>query len=128
MLRTLAILLATAYASGVHSATSCTLYNNDAETYGDDLTVVYPTGKHEVENYLRFSPYAIIAGLKLAGYEGRSGLPRFLTSAAVSNVIMAGAVTAAKHTFKAQRPDHSDNKSFPSKLRCSGFYGSDNPP
>ncbi|TGX84203.1 phosphatase PAP2 family protein [Palleniella muris] len=121
MLRTLAILIATAYASGVHSATSCTLYNNDAEDYGDDLTVVSTTGKHEVENYLRFSPYAIIAGLKVAGYEGRSGLPRFLTSAAVSNVIMAGAVTAAKHTFKAQRPDHSDNKSFPSGHAAVAF-------
>ncbi|NPD81784.1 phosphatase PAP2 family protein [Prevotella sp. PINT] len=121
MLRTLAILLATACSFGVRSATSCTLYNNDAETYGDDLTVVYPTGKHEVENYLRFSPYAILAGLKLSGCEGRSDLPRFLTSAAVSNVIMAGAVTAAKHTFKAQRPDHSDNKSFPSGHAAVAF-------
>lgn len=107
--------------AGLPILLSSIIIKESKQSFQPTSLVVTSNGKHEVENYLRFSPYALIAGLKIAGYEGRSDLPRFVTSALASNLIMAGAVSAAKHSFKEPRPDNSDTKSFPSGHAAVAF-------
>ena len=75
----------------------------------------------EVENYVRFAPYAVIAGMKLAGIESRSSNSEFLASFALSNIFMAGTVEALKKSVEESRPDKSDNNAFPSGHTAIAF-------
>ena len=56
------------------------------------------------------SPYLI----KALGAESKSGWGRMAISNATSVVIMAGTVEGLKLIVNSERPDHSNNKSFPS--------------
>ena len=47
--------------------------------------------------------------------------PRFLVNTGASVVVAFGAKTALKEMVKAERPDHSDNKSFPSGHASMAF-------
>lgn len=75
----------------------------------------------EVENYVRFAPYAVIASMKLAGIESRSSNSEFLASFALSNIFMAGTVEALKKSIKESRPDKSSNNAFPSGHTAIAF-------
>lgn len=75
----------------------------------------------EVENYVRFAPYAVIAGMKLTGIESRSSNKEFLASFALSNIFMAGTVEALKKSVEESRPDKSDNNAFPSGHTAIAF-------
>ena len=46
--------------------------------------------------------------------QGRHNWPRFIVNTGASVVVAYGAKTALKAMVKEERPDHSDNKSFPS--------------
>ncbi|MCM1078657.1 MAG: phosphatase PAP2 family protein [Bacteroidales bacterium] len=107
--------------AGVPIVLSAIVVKEEKQPFSPTCTVVTSNGRHELENYTRFAPYALIAGLKLAGYEGRSDWPRFVTSALASNVIMAAAVSVAKRASCEPRPDNSDTKSFPSGHAATAF-------
>lgn len=77
--------------------------------------------KSKVDNYTQFAPYAAIAGMKLLGYQGRSSVDRFVTSALMSNAIMALAVNATKYSVKEMRPDNSKANSYPSGHTATAF-------
>ena len=66
----------------------------------------------EVENYVRFAPYAVIAGMKLAGIESRSSNSEFLASFALSNIFMAG---TGDQTSLIIMPSHLDTPLLPSQ-------------
>lgn len=79
------------------------------------------TFKTEIDNYTQFAPYLMVVGLKAAGVKGRSDWPRMMTSALLSNVVMAAAVNATKYSVKEMRPDNSTRNSFPSGHTATAF-------
>lgn len=77
--------------------------------------------RSEIDNYTQFAPYALIVGMKAFGYDGRSSWDRFVTSALLSNAVMALAVNATKYSVKEMRPDNSTENSFPSGHTATAF-------
>lgn len=75
----------------------------------------------EIDNYTQFAPYAVILGMKAAGYQGRSSWDRLMVSTLASNVIMAGIVNGIKYGAKEERPDGSTKNSFPSGHTATAF-------
>lgn len=74
-----------------------------------------------IDDYLRFSPLAVMVGMKALGVPSRSSWTRMIASGASSFVIMTGAVEALKHTTDVRRPDGSDKHSFPSGHTATAF-------
>ena len=54
-------------------------------------------------------------------WEGGHNWPRFIVNTGASVVVAFGAKTALKAMIKEERPDHSDNKSFPSGHAAMAF-------
>lgn len=54
-------------------------------------------------------------------WEGEHNWPRFVVNTGASVVVAFGAKTALKAMVKEERPDHSDNKSFPSGHASMAF-------
>lgn len=77
--------------------------------------------KSKIDNYTQFAPYFAIAGMKVAGYEGRSSWDRFIVSTLMSNAVMATFVNATKYSVKEMRPDNSTRNSFPSGHTATAF-------
>lgn len=73
------------------------------------------------DDYLQYSPGAIMIGLKAFGVEGRSSWSRMLTSDAIAAGIMAITVNGLKSTIHKERPDRSGNNSFPSGHTATAF-------
>lgn len=82
-----------------------------------------PNFEHHLDDYLQFGSLAVTAGLKLAGVEGRSDWPRFLTSGVFSYGLMALLVNGVKYSAKEMRPDGSTANSFPSGHTATAFVG-----
>ncbi len=57
----------------------------------------------------------------IQGYRGGRNWPRFIVNTGASVVVAFGAKTALKAMIKEERPDHSDNKSFPSGHAAIAF-------
>lgn len=57
----------------------------------------------------------------LSHWEGGHNWPRFIVNTGASVVVAFGAKTALKAMIKEERPDHSDNKSFPSGHAAMAF-------
>lgn len=77
--------------------------------------------KTEIDNYTQLFPYLPVVGLKALGYDGRSSWDRLVTSALLSNAVMALAVNSTKYTVKEMRPDNSSANSFPSGHTATAF-------
>lgn len=77
--------------------------------------------KTEIDNYTQFVPYLPVVGLKALGYNGRSSWDRLVTSALLSNAVMALGVNATKYSVKEMRPDNSTANSFPSGHTATAF-------
>ncbi len=58
---------------------------------------------------------------KATHWEGGHNWPRFIVNTGASVVVAFGAKTALKAMIKEERPDHSDNKSFPSGHASMAF-------
>lgn len=58
---------------------------------------------------------------KASHWEGGHNWPRFIVNTGASVVVAFGAKTALKAMVKEERPDHSDNKSFPSGHAAISF-------
>lgn len=80
-----------------------------------------PDFHHTYDDYLQYSPAALMLGLKAFGYEGRTGWGRMLVSDAFSAAIMAGAVNGIKYSVRRIRPDNSQRNSFPSGHTATAF-------
>lgn len=76
-----------------------------------------------IDNVLEFTPYAAVFALKACGVESRSNWTKMTATAAMSFVVSAGVATVLKHTVKEWRPDHSDQRSFPSGHTTFAFAG-----
>ena len=94
--------------------------NDKGHLPNTQLMTDFKTG---IDNYTQFFGPAMIVGLKLGGYEGRSDWPRLLASAAMSYGIMAVFVNSLKYTVKEMRPDGSSSNSWPSGHTATAFVG-----
>ncbi len=74
-----------------------------------------------IDDYLQYSPAAVMLGLKVAGVKGRSSWGRMLVSDAFTVALMASTVNLIKRTSKTMRPDGSNNHSFPSGHTATAF-------
>ncbi len=97
--------------------------NQKAEKGGKSNTQLLTDFKTGIDDYTQFFGPAMVVGLKLGGYEGRSDWPRLLASAGMSYAIMAGFVNVIKHTAKEMRPDGSTANSWPSGHTATAFVG-----
>ena len=97
--------------------------NQKAESGGKKNTQLLTDFKTGIDDYTQFFGPAMVVGLKLGGYEGRSDWPRLLASAAMSYGIMAGFVNGIKYTAKEMRPDGSTTNSWPSGHTATAFVG-----
>ena len=94
--------------------------NNANGKKNTQLLTDFKTG---IDDYSQFFGPAMVVGLKLGGYEGRSDWPRLLASAGMSYAIMAGFVNGIKYTAKEMRPDGSSANSWPSGHTATAFVG-----
>ena len=97
--------------------------NLKAEKGGKKNTQLLTDFKTGIDDYTQFFGPAMVVGLKLGGYEGRSDWPRLLASAGMSYAIMAGFVNVIKNTAKEMRPDGSTANSWPSGHTATAFVG-----
>lgn len=80
-----------------------------------------PRFRNGIDNYMQFTPAAVLLGLKAAGVKSRDSWGRLTVSAALSAAMMATVVQGLKHTTRVWRPDGSDNHSFPSGHTATAF-------
>ena len=97
--------------------------NQKAEDGGKKNTQLLTDFKTGIDDYTQFFGPAMVVGLKVGGYEGRSDWPRLLASAGLSYAIMAGFVNGIKYTAKEMRPDGSSANSWPSGHTATAFVG-----
>lgn len=97
--------------------------NAKAEQGGKKNTQLLTDFKTGIDDYTQFFGPAMVVGLKLGGYQGRSSWPRLLASAAASYGIMAIFVNSIKYTAKEMRPDGSTANSWPSGHTATAFVG-----
>ncbi len=80
-----------------------------------------PKFRNQTDDYMQFTPAAVMLGLKVAGVEGRSSWSRMLASDAFAAMLMGGVVNTLKMTAHVTRPDGSNNHSFPSGHTATAF-------
>ena len=97
--------------------------NAKADQGGKRNTQLLTDFKTGIDDYTQFFGPAMVVGLKLGGYEGRSYWPRLLASAGASYAIMATFVNGIKYTAKEMRPDGSSANSWPSGHTATAFVG-----
>ncbi len=80
-----------------------------------------PDFNYSYDDYLQYSPAAVMLGMKAFGYESRSSWGRMIVSDAFSTLFMAGTVGGLKFIIGRPRPDGSENNSFPSGHTAKSF-------
>ena len=82
---------------------------------------VAPDFRHHYDDYTQYAPAAVMLGLKVCGYNGRSSWGRMLVSDAFSVASMAILVNGVKYSVGRLRPDQSSYNSFPSGHTATAF-------
>jgi membrane-associated phospholipid phosphatase len=77
------------------------------------------------DSYLRFTPAAAAFGMNIGGIESRHKLFDMAILYTLSNVLNAGVVYGAKNITTRERPDRSDNHSFPSGHASTAFVAAE---
>ena len=87
-----------------------------------DIRKILGTDFHtKIDNYLQFEPILQIYGGRYLGFKPKNDFLHQTINIAVSNAIMGGIVQTMKHTFKEERPDGTDELSFPSGHTATAF-------
>lgn len=81
--------------------------------------------KFYVEDVIEWIPTAAIFGMKACGVDSKSTFTQQLAITGAAFVVNVAVVEALKHTVHSERPDHSDNKGFPSGHAAISFMGAD---
>lgn len=108
------------YAAVPLLVTSIAVKNNTEPIIFDRYNPDKPL-KDDISDYMPYAPYALIAGMKIAGYEGRSATPRLLTAAILSNAMMAVSAEGIKEGTTSYRPDGTDQRSYVSGHTATSF-------
>ena len=101
----------------------CITWTGKAQTphnIDQDIASAIPSFSCLVDDYLQYSPAAVMLGLKTFGYEGRTGWGQMLTADAFSIAIMTGVTKGLKYAINRPRPD-GNRHSFPSGHTATAF-------
>jgi len=77
------------------------------------------------DNYLQFSPAVAAFGMKLGGVESAHNLKDMAIIYALSNVLETGIIFTGKNITGRERPDASNNQSFPSGHTATAFVAAE---
>ena len=104
---------------GVLSLSSDALKNLNRSTQ-------YEIGEHQpkhikLDNYTQYLPVVMVYGYNLAGIRGKHNLKERTIIYGTSQFISAAFVLPLKHLVKEERPDGSNNLSFPSGHTAAAF-------
>lgn len=80
-----------------------------------------PTFHNELDNYTQYSPAIVMLGLKAAGVESRSSWSKMLSADAFSVLFVTAMTRSVKSWSNVQRPDGSNDHSFPSGHTATAF-------
>ncbi len=83
------------------------LQANANRTFGENFHT-------SADNYLQFVPIAQIYLGKTLGFKPKNNFKQQTINIAIANVMAISLITGLKHTVKEERPDLTDNLSFPS--------------
>ena len=92
--------------------------NDNFRSFRNEYAKQYHT---HYDDYLQYSPAAVMLAMKACGVKGRSSWGRMLVSDAFSVALMASVVNTLKHTVNEKRPDGSNLRSFPSGHTATAF-------
>jgi len=86
----------------------------------------YEIGEHQpkkisLDNYTQYAPAAMVYGLNAIGIKGKHNFKDRTIIYATSQLIAAGFVVPLKRLVKEERPDGSNNQSFPSGHTTTAF-------
>ncbi len=99
--------------------------NAQQNNFDSDIAAIrnnaVPDFNYSYDDYLQYSPAAVMLGMKAFGYESRSSWGRMIVSDAFSTLLMAGTVGGLKFVIERPRPDGSENNSFPSGHAAKSF-------
>lgn len=91
----------------VNTALNEDLQSNANNFFGEDFQT-------NVDDYLQFVPVAQIYLGKTFGFQAKNNFKQQTINIVVANVIAGAVFTTLKHTVSEERPDQSDDLSFPS--------------
>ena len=92
--------------------------NQDANR---DIHRLFPSYRSSVDNFLILAPYLELGAVALAGVESRNDRVNTLLIIAKGEAIMLASTFAIKYLSREERPDGSDNLSFPSGHTAQAF-------
>lgn len=98
----------------LNSALNDDLQSNANKLFGEDFHT-------SADNYLPFVPVAQIYLGKSFGFNPKNNFKQQTINILVANAIGAAVFTSLKYTVKAERPDQSDDLSFPSGHTAIAF-------
>jgi membrane-associated phospholipid phosphatase len=77
------------------------------------------------DNYMQYSPAVAAFGMKLCGVESTHKTTDMAIIYALSNILSGGIVQGTKHIIKRERPDFSNQQSFPSGHTSTAFVAAE---
>ena len=87
----------------------------------NDLQRAFPNFRTHVDNYLIFAPYLELGAVLLSGVESRNDRLNIGLVILKGEIIMTATTFATKYLVRNERPDGSDNLSFPSGHTAQAF-------
>ena len=93
--------------------------NFDTDIY-DIRNNAIPSFKCQADDYIQYTPAAVMLALKACGYESRTGWGQMLTADAFSAALMVGVTQGIKYAVDRDRPDGQEH-SFPSGHCATSF-------
>jgi hypothetical protein len=98
----------------LNTALNDDLQSNANRFFGEDFHT-------SADNYLQFVPVAQIYLGKTFGFKPKNDFQHQTINIVIANAIMGTVVFATKNITQQERPDHSDNLSFPSGHTATAF-------
>lgn len=106
--------LATSGALLLHTQANQNIQNDLRKEFGSNFHT-------SVDNYILLAPMAQIYAGKYLGFKSKNDLVHQTINIAVANAIMGTVVSVVKYSFKEERPDGSNNLSYPSGHTAIAF-------
>jgi hypothetical protein len=106
--------LVTSGAMLLHTQANQNVQNDIRNQFGSDFHT-------SVDNYIQLAPVAQIYAGKYLGFKPKNDFVHQTINIAVANAIMGTVVTVMKHSFQEERPDGSNNLSYPSGHTATAF-------